>query len=128
MTSNLTLLDVPGTSTPFLSQLETDASPAVFINTFVLRSHKDEEGFLTNWARDGNHMKSQYGMLSGQLHRSVGPEGNIFVNIAVWESTEAFRKAFSDPEFKKYASGYPEGTIAYPVILSRIAVSGVCAA
>ncbi|KAH7000652.1 antibiotic biosynthesis monooxygenase [Ilyonectria destructans] len=124
----LTLLDIPGTSTPFLSQLETETSSAVFINTFVLKSHKDEEQFLATWARDGNHMKSQYGMLSGQLHRSVGTEGNVFVNIAVWESTKAFRKAFADPEFKKYASHYPEGTIAYPIILSKMAVAGVCVA
>ena len=128
MTSHLNLLDIPGTSTPFLRQLETGASPAIFINTFVLKSQKDEEPFLANWALDGNFMKAQYGMLSGQLHRSVGPEGNIFVNIAVWESTDAFRKAFNEPEFKKHASGYPEGTIAYPIILSKVAVSGVCVA
>ena len=128
MTQKITLVDIPGTSTPFLEQLETETSPATFINTFVLKSHDDTELFLENWARDGNHMKSQYGMLSGQLHRSVGPRGNVFVNIAVWESTEAFRKAFADPEFKKFASGYPEGTVAYPILLSKMAVSGVCAA
>jgi heme-degrading monooxygenase HmoA len=126
--SSITHLDIPGSSTTFLKQLETETSPVTFINTFVLKSHKDEEQFLANWARDGNYMKSQYGMLSGQLHRSVGEQANIFVNIAIWESTEAFRRAFNDPEFKKHVSGYPCGVIAYPIILSKIAVSGVCVA
>lgn len=126
--SNLTLLDIPGTKTPFLGQLQLDTSPATFRNTFVIKSHNDEKQFLANWERDGSHMKAQPGLLSAQLHRSVGPEGNVFVNIAVWESTAAFRKAFADPDFKKHAAGYPEGTTAYPIVLSKIAVPGVCVA
>jgi quinol monooxygenase YgiN len=126
MTAPVAFLDVPGTKTPFLSQLQTETSPAIFMNTFVLKYHDDTEQFLTSWERDGNHMKSQYGMLSAQLHRSVGVEGNVFVTIAVWESTGAFRKAFADPEFKKYIAAYPEGVTAYPIVLSKVAVNGVC--
>lgn len=125
--SPLSLLDIPGTSTPFLSQLATDTGPVTFMNTFVLKSSNDEEKFLSNWKLDGNHMKSQYGMLSAQLYRSVGSEGNVFVNVAIWESTGAFRRAFEDPEFRKHAGGYPDGVVAYPVILKKVAVSGVCA-
>lgn len=126
MATNIELLDIPGTATPFLGQLQTDTSPAIFMNTFVIKSHEDEKLFLSNWKRDGGHMKSQPGLLSAQLHRSVGQEGNVFVNIAVWESTDAFRTALANPEFKKHASGYPEGVTAYPVILSKVAISGIC--
>lgn len=122
----LSLLDVPGTKTPFLSQLATDTGPVTFMNTFVLQSVADEKEFLANWELDGQHMKSQPGMLSAQLYRSLGAEGNVFVNIAVWESTGAFRKAFEDPEFRKHAGGYPGGVVAYPVVLTKAAVSGVC--
>jgi heme-degrading monooxygenase HmoA len=126
MTGPVVLLDVPGTKTPFLSQMQTEKSPAIFVNTFVLKSRDDAEQFFISWERDGNHMKSQYGMLSAQLHQSVGAEGNVFVTIAVWESTSAFRKAFADPEFKKHIAAYPEGVTAYPIVLSKVAVSGVC--
>ncbi|KAI3572678.1 putative enzyme [Fusarium oxysporum f. sp. albedinis] len=120
--------DIPGTNTPFLSQLQTDTTPAIFINTFVIKSAKDEKQFLDNWVKDASHMKAQPGLLSAQLHRAVGSDSNVFVNIAVWETTAAFRKAFADPEFKKHAAGYPEGTIAYPIITDKIAVPGVCVA
>ncbi|KAM5527611.1 hypothetical protein FOXYSP1_19973 [Fusarium oxysporum f. sp. phaseoli] len=126
--SSFSLADIPGTNTPFLGQLQTDTTPAIFINTFVIKSPEDEKKFLDNWIKDASHMKAQPGLLSAQLHRAVGPDPNVFVNIAVWETTAAFRKAFADPNFKKHAAGYPEGTIAYPVILNKIAVPGVCVA
>lgn len=69
MTAVPNFRDVPGTKTPFLSQLEMNQGPVNFINIFVLESKEKEKDFLQNWERDGNHMKKQPGMLSAQLYR-----------------------------------------------------------
>lgn len=118
--------DVPGMKTPFLSQLEMKKGPVNFINIFVLESKDKEKEFLQNWERDGNHMKKQPGMLSAQLYKGIGDEANVYVNVAVWESTEQFHRAFHDPDFKKHLIGYPVGINVYPLIATKYAMKGVC--
>jgi quinol monooxygenase YgiN len=125
---NLAIREYPGLLTPFLEQLNTETDYVTFINTFILPSAEASTEFLKHWKGDGNYMKSQYGMLSAQLHRSIGEKSNVFVNVAVWESTAAFRRAFQNPEFQQSLSGFPEGTLMFPVILSKVAVPGVCGA
>lgn len=126
MTAVPNFLDVPGTKTPFLSQLQMKQGPVNFINIFVLESKEKEKDFLQNWERDGNHMKKQPGMLSAQLYKGIGEEANIYVNVALWESTEQFHRAFHDPEFKKHLVGFPAGTNVYPLIATKHAMKGVC--
>jgi heme-degrading monooxygenase HmoA len=128
MSANLTVHDYPGTTTPFSTQFDNEGGPVTFINTFILPSAEAEALFLAHWHLDSKSMKAQYGMLSGQLHRSVGPNSNIYVNIAIWESIEAFRNAFRSAEFQQSLGGYPKGTVMYPVMLKKQAVPGVCTA
>ncbi|KAH9209017.1 antibiotic biosynthesis monooxygenase [Leptodontidium sp. 2 PMI_412] len=121
-------LDIPGSATPFLQETNNDTHAVTIINTFVLKSANDADLFLENWLRDANYMKKQYGMLSTQLHRAVGEESNVFVNIVSWESTEAFRRAFHNPEFQMHIGNFPSGTDVFPVLLKKIAVPGICTA
>jgi hypothetical protein len=48
------------------------------------------------------------------------------VNIAVWEGTAQLRAAFFDPEFQRHMERYPDGTVATPHILRKVAVEGIC--
>jgi hypothetical protein len=58
-------------------------------------------------------MKDTGRLLAVQLYRGVGG-GQLFTNVAVWESTGALRAAFHTPEFARHLQRYPAGTVAYP--------------
>jgi hypothetical protein len=49
-------------------------------------------------------------------------------DYAVWESTAAFRSAFSHPEFVAKLSAYPSSAVATPHLFQKVAVNGVCVA
>lgn len=64
-------------------------------------------------------------VISTQLHRGIGGS-SIFVNYAVWVSTEHFNKAINSPEFKSNLAGYPDSTVASPHLFEKVAVPGIC--
>ena len=51
--------------------------------------------------------------ISTQLHRGIAGS-TTFINVAEWESIEAFRAAASKPEFQASLSGYPDSAVASP--------------
>jgi heme-degrading monooxygenase HmoA len=74
--------------------------PVVLINSFEVPEGA-EEVFLAGWERQREYLSSQEGYLSTKLHRSVAPDADFrFVNVAHWESGQAFRDATSQPEFR----------------------------
>lgn len=129
-TPNLTSVDFPGSLVTFPEQLQSDIEgPVVFFNIFVLSSTLEEEDFLASWTVDGQWMKSQPGLIQGQLHRAIDAQSgrnNVFVNVAVWEDIAAFKTAIGDPNFRKTLESYPEGTKMYPLLTKKFAVPGVC--
>jgi len=72
-------------------------------------------------------MKRQPGFISTQLHRAIG-ESPTYLNYAVWESTAAFRAAFTHPEFLAKLSTYPRSAVASPHLFQKVAVPGICVA
>jgi quinol monooxygenase YgiN len=77
---------------PIQEQLNDAASPVVLINVFTV-APADADALLAAWQHDANWMKRQPGYISTQLHRGVG--GNFtFLNYAVWESVDHFRRGF----------------------------------
>lgn len=110
---------------PFGQQLgQGCGGPIVFINTFRV-APKDVGAFLAAWTVEGEFMKKQPGYVSTQLHRGIGGS-TTFVNVAVWESVEAFRAAASFPEFQASLANYPESVDASPHIFEKVAVPGIC--
>ncbi|KAJ4186575.1 hypothetical protein NW767_010795 [Fusarium falciforme] len=120
--------NLPGASIKFLEEVHNNTHAITIINIFVLKSHEDIDLWMENRKRDSKFMKQQYGMLSAQLHRGVGKDSNTFVNLVQWESTEAFRNAFLNPEFQKHISQFPSETTIFPLLLKRIGVPGTCVA
>ncbi len=96
------------------------------MNVFTL-DKADEEGFLATWRDDADFMKRQPGFISTQLHRAIGVSPT-YLNYAVWESTAAFRAAFSHPEFRAKLALYPSSAVASPHLFQKVAVSGICVA
>jgi heme-degrading monooxygenase HmoA len=109
---------------PIQEQLNDTASPAVLINIFTVGS-ADVDALLAAWEHDGNWMKKQPGYISTQLHRGIGGSCT-FINYAVWESVDHFRRAFTGPEFQAAMRAYPSSTVAMPHLFTKIAVSNLC--
>lgn len=111
---------------PIQRQIAIEAAPVVLVNVFTL-DKADEPTFLEVWRDDAEFMKRQPGFISTQLHRAIG-ESPTYLNTAVWESTAAFRAAFSHPEFVAKLSAYPSSAVATPHLFQKVAVPGVCVA
>lgn len=111
---------------PIERQLAVDATPVVLVNVFTL-DKAGEQTFLQARHDDAMFMKRQPGFISTQLHRAIG-ESPTYLNYAVWESTAAFRAAFTHPEFRASLSAYPSSAVASPPRFQKVAVPGICVA
>jgi len=111
---------------PIERQIAIEATPVVLVNVFTL-DKADEQTFLQAWQNDAAFMKQQPGFISTQLHRAIG-ESPTYLNYAVWESTAAFRAAFTHPEFRAKLSAYPSSSVASPHLFQKVAVPGICVA
>jgi heme-degrading monooxygenase HmoA len=85
------------------------------------------EQFLTAWADDATYFKGQPGFISTQLHRGIAGSC-AFLNYAVWESTEHFRQAFTNPDFRAKLGQYPASAVGFPHLFRKVAVPGICVA
>ena len=92
------------------------AEPVVLINAFEVPAEEDD-AFLQGWERGGEFLSTQEGYLSTRLHRSLSPKADFrFVNVALWQSEEAFRAATSRPEFRNAPVPYPFHASLYEVV------------
>ena len=81
-----------------------NGEPVVLINAFEVPDGQDE-AFLQAWERTRAFLSTQEGYLSTRLHRSLSPSAEFrFVNVARWESPQAFQAAISQPEFRTSAN------------------------
>jgi quinol monooxygenase YgiN len=101
---------------------EKNVGPVILINKFNLQPEEVEQ-LLQAWAADAAYFKSQPGCISAQLHRGIGGSC-VFVNYAVWESTELFKKAFKNSELKSRLK-YPPSAVVSPHLFKKIAVLGI---
>ena len=105
-------------------QIEERGGPVVLINKFTV-APDDAERLVSAWADDAAWMKQQPGFISTQLHRGISGSG-VFLNYAVWESTEHFKSAFVNPEFRARLNHYPATATASPHLFRKVAVPGIC--
>ena len=111
---------------PIERQLVIDATSVVLLNVFTM-DKADEQAFLKAWQDDAKFMKQQPGFISTQLHRAIG-DSPTYLNYAVWETTAAFRAAFTHPEFRAKLAHYPASAVARPHLFQKVAVPDVCVA
>lgn len=105
-------------------QLAKEVGPVILVNTFHV-APDDADVLLEAWADDARYLKSKPGFISTQLHRGIAGSAT-FLNVAVWESVEAFRDAFGDPRFREGFARYPDSTVASPHLFQKVAVPGIC--
>ncbi len=78
----------------------------VFMINVITVPEAESEEFQTRWDKITEYMCRQPGFIRTNLYRRFdNPER--WVNVAVFESTEAIRAAFSTPEFERLAEGHP---------------------
>ncbi len=111
---------------PIERQLGIEAGPVVLVNVFTF-DRADEPSFLKVWRDDAAFMKRQPGFISTQLHRALG-DSPTYLNYAVWESTAAFKAAFSHPDFQAKLSAYPSSAVASPHLFQKVAAPNICVA
>jgi heme-degrading monooxygenase HmoA len=111
---------------PLDRQLTVEATPVVLVNVVTL-DKADEQAFLNAWQHDAMFMKRQPGFISTQLHRAIG-DSPTYLNYGVWESTAAYRAAFTHPEFIASLTAYPSSVVATPHLFQTVAVPGICVA
>jgi heme-degrading monooxygenase HmoA len=109
---------------PLSAQMEEKLGPVVLVNTFTVEPDEVAQ-LLKAWAADAAWMKQQPGFISTQLHRGIGGS-RVFLNYAVWESSEHFKRAFSHPEFRSHLGHYPASTRVSPHLFQKLAVPGIC--
>jgi len=105
-------------------QLKEEVGPIVLFNTFTV-APEDADALLAAWTADASYLKTKPGFISTQLHRGIGGSC-VFLNEAVWESVEAFRNAFGDPQFQATFARYPDSTVASPHLFQKVAVPNIC--
>ena len=90
--------------------------PVVLINAFEVPEGQDE-AFLAGWERARAFLATQDGHLSTHLHRSLSSGADFrLVNIARWQSPQAFQTATSRPGFKSTAIPFPFHASLYQVV------------
>jgi heme-degrading monooxygenase HmoA len=105
-------------------QMSVKGGAVVLINKFTVDPEEVDQ-FLSAWTADAAVMKRQPGFISTQLHRGIAGS-SVFVNYAVWESTEHFKRAFGNPEFQSTLKDYPSSAEASPHLFQKVAVPGIC--
>jgi len=90
--------------------------PVVLINAFEVPAAQDE-AFLAAWERASAFLSTQQGYISTRLHQSLSPSADFrFVNVARWQSPQAFQAATAQPGFTSAPVPFPRHASLYQVV------------
>ncbi len=92
---------------------------ATLINVFIVPEDMKDE-FLTRWKKTALHFSTNVqGFVETHLHRNTGVGNGTFqfINIARWESAEAWRTAHTDYRPTEYDI---EGVKGHPAIFEDV--------
>ena len=107
------------------TQLQKDVGgPVVLIITFTVNP-EEEDQFVKTWASAAEISKKTSGVISAQLYRGIAGS-RIFMSYHVFESTEAIRQQYKNPEFPSKLSEYPASTVTSSHVFKKVAVPGIC--
>lgn len=74
--------------------------PVTLINVFEVPADQ-VDAFAEQWRERGDVMIGAPGFLDARLHRAISADTRFqLVNVARWESIEAWRAAVANPEFR----------------------------
>ena len=92
----------------------------VLINPFVVPADKLDET-ITMWEQARDYLQTQPGYISTALHQSLAPDATFrLINVAKWESAEAFQTAKAEKMAAEADLPRIEGVIADPSLFTVI--------
>lgn len=82
-------------------------APIVLINVFSVPPGKEEE-FAKMWTEALELIKNEPGFIDANLHRSLDSNARFqFVNVAHWETQEAWQAAFDKLQLQELTKQIP---------------------
>jgi quinol monooxygenase YgiN len=107
------------------TQMEQIVGPVILINKIGVNPNNIDQ-FLKAWRKDATIMKQQPGFISAQLYRGIAGSCT-FINYAVWETSEHYKKAFTRPTNPSLSTlmDFPAVTVS-PHLFWKVAVPGIC--
>lgn len=103
-----TILAAAAAAAALLGAPAVRAEPVTLINVFEVPAGAVDEA-VRYWEAARDFLAAQPGYVSTRLHRAISPEARFqLVNVAVWESPEAFRAA-TERMRAELAARPPEG-------------------
>ena len=101
----------------------------ILINKFNVAQGKVEQ-FLKDWGEDATNFKQQPGFISTQLHQGIG-KSSVFINYAVWESIEYYKKAVNKILFRSKSQSPllkydDESLVISPHLFKKVSIPGIC--
>jgi heme-degrading monooxygenase HmoA len=76
------------------------SAPVVLINAFTVPVDESER-FLDRWRDNARAMSGRPGFRRARMHRARHDDAELrFVNVAEWDSEDAWREAQVSPEFR----------------------------
>ncbi|MFD0365679.1 antibiotic biosynthesis monooxygenase family protein [Nocardia sp. GCM10030253] len=92
-----------------------------FVNAFVLPADRVDE-FATHWHGRAALMSRAPGFRDNRLHRAITQDAHFqLVNIAHWDSAEAWQAAGTDPAFQQRLAAAPTFATANPALYEVVA-------
>ena len=84
-----------------MSSSETEDTTVTLINVIEIAADQ-LESFVAGWHERAEFMRTQPGFRDYQLHRAILADSTFqLINVAHWDSAEAFGAATADPEFRR---------------------------
>jgi heme-degrading monooxygenase HmoA len=106
----------------------TPAGAVVLMNSFEVPAGRDEV-FVELWTSTSQYFRRQHGFRSLRLHRAVSPGATYrFVNVATWDSLDAFQAAHATEEFRRVVTvpewaEFPSSPVLFEVVTEDVAPS-----
>lgn len=83
----------------------TTTEPVVLINAFEVPAGQAGH-FIAAWEETREYLRTQPGYIETALHQALAPDADfVFVNIARWQTAEAFGAALGSAGFRQSAAG-----------------------
>jgi len=87
-----------------------DDGPVTFINVFEIPADQVDR-FVEGWRERARIMSRAPGFRDSRLHRAMSTESRFqLVNVAHWDSREAWEAATANPEFQANLAALAEDT------------------
>ncbi|KPJ95586.1 MAG: antibiotic biosynthesis monooxygenase [Gammaproteobacteria bacterium SG8_11] len=92
------------------------------INPFEVPQGREQEA-LSMWDTFAEYFRKQPGYISTKLHKALTSDAKFhLVNIAEWESAEAFQATLSNPELQEIARKLPNDIPHYPGLYEAVRI------